>query len=210
MPGCSSPCRPVPETVARRSRIRRASGGVCRASGRRALLLLSALVLSAGLAAAEGPPDFRLKDLDGNWLTLSEAASGQVVYVTFWATWCVPCRREIPHLQALSEELGDRGLRVISVNTDPPATQSKIKPYVKRYGITYTTVLDPDNTVLDKYNPTRELPYGVLLDRQGNVRQVFPGYRTGDEVLLREKVLELLGTDGAPSDTAEGGAGDAE
>jgi len=151
------------------------------------------ILTSAAAAEAGAPPDFRLKDLDGNWVTLSEQLGEDVVYVTFWATWCVPCRREMPYLQAMHDELGDQGLRIIGVNTDPPATTSKIKPYIKRYKISYTTVLDPDNNVLDKYNPTRELPYAVLIDRDGNVHEVFPGYRKGDEVLLEEKILNLLG-----------------
>ena len=71
-------------------------------------------------------------------------------------------------------------------------------------------MLDPDNTVLDKYNPTRELPYAVLIDRDGNVRQIFPGYRAGDEVLLREKVTELLGRGQAASGQGEAEAGDHE
>jgi len=163
-------------------------------------LLLGALLAVALLAPTNGsagpPPDFRLQTLDGDWLTLSDELDGKVVYVTFWATWCVPCRREMPHLEKLYEELADQGLLIIGVNTDPPGTTSKIKPYIKRYGLTYPTALDPDNNVLDKYNPTRELPYAVLIDREGNVREVFPGYRKGDEVLLREKILALL--DDAP------------
>ncbi|MEE4273806.1 MAG: TlpA disulfide reductase family protein [Thermoanaerobaculales bacterium] len=158
------------------------------------------IILTSAAAEAGAPPDFRLKDLDGNWVTLSEQLGEDVVYVTFWATWCVPCRREMPYLQAMHEELGDEGLRIIGVNTDPPATTSKIKPYIKRYKISYTTVLDPNNNVLDKYNPTRELPYAVLIDREGNVHEVFPGYRKGDEALLKEKVLALL------ADTPDHGA----
>lgn len=154
--------------------------------------IAAAAVFTPGTADAGSPPDFRLQDLDGNWVTLSEQLGDDVVYVTFWATWCVPCRREMPYLQALHEEFGDEGLTIISVNTDPPSTTSKIKPYIKRYKISYTTVLDPDNNVLDKYNPTRELPYAVLIDRDGNVAEIFPGYRKGDEVILREKVIELL------------------
>jgi peroxiredoxin len=156
------------------------------------LLLALALTATAPPAAAGSPPDFKLKDLDGDWLTLSENLGEDVVYVTFWATYCVPCRREMPHLQKLYEEFGDEGFRIIGVNTDPPATKSKIKPYVKRYNITYPTVLDPDNNVLDKYNPTRELPYAVLIDRSGRVVEVFPGYRAGDENHLRKKIVELL------------------
>jgi peroxiredoxin len=151
------------------------------------------IIAIAPSAVAGPPPDFRLQDLDGNWVTLSEQLGEDVVYVTFWATWCVPCRREMPHLEALHQEFGDQGLTIIGVNTDPPGTTSKIKPYIKRYRISYTTVLDPTNNVLDKYNPTRELPYAVLIDPSGNVHQVFPGYRAGDEKILREKIVALLG-----------------
>ena len=166
---------------------------------RRCLLasLIAVLALASTGAEAGAPPDFKLKDLDGNWVTLSEQTGSDVVYVTFWATWCVPCRREMPYLQVLHEELGEKGLRIIGVNTDPPGTTSKIKPYIKRYKISYTTLLDPDNNVLDKYNPTRELPYAVLIDRDGDVHEVFPGYRKGDEVVLRNKVMTLLGDEAA-------------
>ena len=176
------------------------------ASARAAVFVVVAAALVVVLStlpawAGSPPPEFRLQDLDGNWITLSEQLGEDVVYVTFWATWCVPCRREMPHLQELYEEFGDQGFTIIGVNTDPPATTSKIKPFVKRYRITYPTVLDPDNNVLDKYNPTRELPYAVLIDRSGDVSQIFPGYRTGDEKLLREKVIDLLGADGAATET---------
>ena len=157
------------------------------------LLIALTLGLSSINVSAGAPPDFRLQDVDGNWFALSENLGDDVVYVSFWATWCVPCRREMPHLEKLHQDFADQGLTVIGINTDPPGTTSKIKPYIKRYQISYTTLLDPDNNVLDKYNPTRELPYAVLIDRTGNVVQVFPGYRTGDEEVLREKIVELLG-----------------
>ena len=173
------------------------SNGIDRLTRRELLLFALVFMLLATTASAGQPPDFRLQDLDGAWFTLSEHLGSDVVYVTFWATWCVPCRREMPHLEELQREFGDAGLTIIGVNTDPPGTTSKIKPYIKRYKISYTTVLDPNNNVLDKYNPTRELPYAVLIDREGNVAQVFPGYRTGDEKVLREKIVELLGQNAA-------------
>ena len=178
-------------------------------SSRWILLFLAAiLMLSSSDAVAGPPPDFRLQDLEGNWFTLSEHLGDGVVYVSFWATWCVPCRREMPYLQALHEEFGDKGLTIIGVNTDPPGTTSKIKPFVKRYKIGYTTVLDPNNNVLDKYNPTRELPYAVLIDSDGNVHEIFPGYRKGDEIILRETVMALLGDNaGAGEGAATGDAG---
>ncbi len=167
------------------------------------LLIVLTLVGSSVNVSAGAPPDFRLKDLDGNWFSLSENLDGNVAYISFWATWCVPCRREMPHLEKLHQEFGDQGFTMIGINTDPPGTTSKIKPYIKRYKISYTTLLDPNNNVLDKYNPTRELPYAVLVDRKGNVVRVFPGYRTGDEEVLREKIIELLGQGNDAGGTGE-------
>ena len=181
---------------------RRQSSGVSRVV---LSALIAALVLSTVPASAGAPPFFRLQDLDGNWFSLDENLDGDVVYISFWATWCVPCRREMPHLQKLHEDFADQGLTIVGINTDPPGTTSKIKPFVNRYKITYTTLLDPNNNVLDKYNPTRELPYAVLVDRSGNVAEIFPGYRKGDEDRLREKIVELLGADTATVDEAEDG-----
>ncbi|HPA82390.1 MAG TPA: TlpA disulfide reductase family protein [Thermoanaerobaculales bacterium] len=157
------------------------------------------LLLGLAAAAGAGQQDFKLKDMDGNAFRLADHR-GEVVYVTFWATWCVPCRRELPLLESMYAELKDRGLLVIGVNTDPAANKSKIKPFVNQYKFSFPTVLDPDNNVHDTYNPTRELPYGLLIDREGNLHKTYAGYRTGDEELLREDILKLLGD-------AEGAAG---
>jgi len=166
----------------------------------RAVVLCLAVVLCAGAAVAGNAPDFKLKDLDGNWFRLKDHV-GEVVYVNFWATWCVPCRREMPHIQSLWDEFGDQGLVVVGVNTDSAQNKSKIKPYVKRQRVDYLTVLDPDNNVLDAYNPTRDLPYAVLIDQTGNIRKTYQGYRTGDEEMLKEDIVELLGAEagGTPS-----------
>ena len=169
---------------------------------RHAVLCSLALTLCVGAAVAGNAPDFKLKDLDGNWFRLNDHV-GEVVYVNFWATWCVPCRRELPHLQRLWDEYGDKGLMVVGVNTDSAQNKSKIKPYVKRQQVSFLTVLDPDNNVLDAYNPTRELPYAVLIDQQGNIKKTYQGYRTGDEEFLRKDILALLGDTEGPESPAE-------
>jgi thiol-disulfide isomerase/thioredoxin len=172
---------------------------------RRAVVaVVGLLVLAVSASAFAGQQDFKLKDLDGTWFRLADH-KGEVVYVSFWATWCVPCRRELPLLEKMYTDLADQGFLVVSVNTDPAGNQSKIKPFVSRYRLTFPTVLDPDNNVQDTYNPSRELPYGLLIDRDGNLHKTYAGYRTGDEELLREDVLELLG-----SGAAKGGAAPAE
>ena len=173
-----------------------------RARGRaEAAVIVAAVAVAGGATAAE--QDFKLKDLDGDWFRLSEH-QGEVVYVTFWATWCVPCRRELPLLEKMYGELADQGLLVVGVNTDPAANKSKIKPFASRYRLTFPTVLDPDNNVHDTYNPSRELPYDLLIDREGNLHKTYAGYRTGDEELLREDILKLLAA-GGEAPAAEGG-----
>ncbi len=169
---------------------------------RHAVVFSLAVILCAGAAVAGNAPDFKLKDLNGNWFRLNDHV-GEVVYVNFWATWCVPCRRELPHLQQLSDELGDKGLLVVGVNTDSAQNTSKIKPYVKRQQVSFLTVLDPDNNVLDAYNPTRDLPYAVLIDQQGNIKKTYQGYRTGDEEFLKKDILDLLGHAEAPEPSTE-------
>ena len=155
-------------------------------------LLLFLMLLTVSSSAAVSPSDFRLKGLDGKWFNLKDHLGSEVIYIDFWATWCVPCRRELPHLQELFQEFREKGFLVISINTDPPANRSKIKPFVRRYHLSFPTLLDPDNRVLDQFNPTRELPYGVLIGSDGKVVRVFSGYRSGDEAKLRAEILRLL------------------
>jgi len=174
-------------------------------------LLVGLMLLTCSRAEAGNAPDFKLKDLAGQWFRLDDHVGQKVIYVSFWATWCVPCRREMPHLEALWQELGDDGLLVVGVNTDPASARSKIKPYIQRHRLSYLTVLDPDNNVLDTYNPTRELPYAVLIDHEGNIFKTFSGYRTGDEKIVEEYIRQLLDQPESSADTAtEDSAGKAD
>jgi len=169
-------------------------------------MVIGLLALGVAAGAAAGQQDFKLKDIAGNTFRLADH-KGEVVYVTFWATWCVPCRRELPLLESMYTELKDRGLLVVGVATDPAANKSKIKPFVNQYKFSFPTVLDPDNNVLDTYNPTRELPYGLLIDRAGNLHKTYAGYRTGDEELLRADIMKLLAATVGTEATGAGGSG---
>ena len=135
-------------------------------------------------------------------VSLLAAALPQSVFVVH----CEPTNAN----EAMWQELGDDGLMVVGVNTDPASARSKIKPYVTRQRLTYMTVLDPDNNVLDTYNPTRELPYAVLIDRDGNIFKTFAGYRTGDEKMVEGYVRQLLDLDGTATGESEDGGSSAD
>jgi len=127
-------------------------------SVRAGLCALALIVLAPTLGLAASPPTFKLRDIDDQWFELEDHLGKEVVYVTFWATWCVPCRRELPHLEDMYTDLKDEGFLVVAVNTDPASAKSKIKPYVRRHKLSFPNLLDPDNNVHEKYNPDQGTP----------------------------------------------------
>ncbi len=155
-----------------------------------ALMLVS---FSAWAAVGAGKPaqDFTLRDTNNATQSLS-MYKGKVVLMNFWATWCGPCQVEMPHLQKMYTELGPQGFVVLGISADDAKTTSMVKPLAKNKGLTYPVLLDIQSAVVSQYNPSKTLPYNVLVDRSGNVASVHSGYNAGDEVTLRKAVEALL------------------
>jgi len=148
-------------------------------------------LLMAGPASAASASDFTLRDLDGRTVTLS-SFKGKVVILSFWATWCGPCKEEMPHLQSMYADLKDDGLVVVSVSTDDARTASRVKQFIRSMRYTFPVVLDKDSSVIATYNSSKTMPYTVVIDREFNVAKVHTGYNPGDEKELRELVETLL------------------
>ncbi len=149
-------------------------------------------LLMAGVAQAGAPAsDFTLRNIDGNEVSLSDF-KGQVVVLSFWATWCGPCKEEMPHLEALYKEHKDQGLVVLSISSDDARTASQVKPFIKRSRYSFPVVLDKQSTVTGTYNPTKTLPFTVIIDRDFQQAYTHSGYNPGDEKELAKKVVELL------------------
>ena len=155
-------------------------------------IMLATVVCSSPSLAGELAPDFTLRDIDGKDVKLS-TFKGKVVMVNFWATWCGPCKIEMPHLDKMDREFEDKGFEVISISTDDARAASKVKPLIKRGGYGFTVLLDKDTTVVAQYNPAKTLPYNALIGRDGRIHKVYQGYNPGDEVEMRNDVEELLG-----------------
>ena len=152
------------------------------------LLLFTALALPA---IASGAPDFTLEDLDGDLFTLSDYIGEGPIVISFWATWCTPCKKELPHLQTLHDKYKDKGLTLITIAEDAPKTQPKVSPYVKSKKLTFPVLLDPDNEILHLFQGNT-LPYRVVIDYEGDILETHQGYNPGDEVLLEKKINKLL------------------
>jgi len=150
-----------------------------------------ALAIGAALAAvtpSAGAPDFTLPSLDGPNLRLQEQR-GQVVMINFWATWCGPCRVEMPHLARLYEKYRGSGFTVLAVNIDEDP--HKAAYLAKQVGMRFPVLLDTDKKVSRLYDLST-MPSTVLVDRDGRVRYIHRGYRDGYEQTYEKQIRELL------------------
>jgi len=120
-------------------------------------------------------PEFSLPNLKGETVRLKDFR-GKVVILDFWATWCGPCRMEIPHFQELTKRHGGRGLVVVGVAMDEPGAEV-VKPFVRKNGITYL-VLIGDAYTANRYGGVNALPTTFVIDREGRVSKKYVGYRS--------------------------------
>lgn len=125
--------------------------------------------------------DFTLTDLQGHTWSL-KALRGKVVLVNFWATWCPPCRSEMPDLNALYAQFKDQGFVVLAISDEEVG---KIKPYIEQYHYTYPILLDPDRKVHEAYN-IEGIPKSFVYDREGKLAAQSIDMRT------KRQFLEML------------------
>jgi peroxiredoxin len=159
----------------------------------RRVLLGTALAVCAGVsggAASPTPsaPDFTLRTADGRNLRLAEQR-GQVVMVNFWATWCPPCRVEMPHLTRLHEKYRDSGFLLLGVNVDDDPAKAIV--LAAKLGVKFPVLLDGTKKVAKLYDVV-SMPSTVLIDRDGRVRHVHSGYRDGYEQIYDTQIRALL------------------
>ena len=123
--------------------------------------------------AVRPAPDFTLQTADGGQVRLAELR-GQVVLLNFWATWCPPCKAEMPDLNALYQEHGPaRNFVVLGINDEE--AQPEVEAFARRNGIRFPLALDLDGTVTARRYGVRGLPTSMIVDREGNIRDTWTG-----------------------------------
>ena len=135
--------------------------------------LFAALLAACGEAPGNGQvgtraPAFAAPTVAGDTVRLAQL-SGDVVLLNVWATWCIPCRVEIPELQALHQELSGRGLRVVGVSVDEGNSDAQVTDFATHFGMTYTILRDPEERVTQAF-AVPGVPASFLIDRKGVVR----------------------------------------
>ena len=165
---------------------------------KRTILCLLRRLLLAGMMAAALPaaaleldraaPDFTLKSLGGKNLKLSEMA-GNVVLINFWASWCGPCREEMPLLNDLHKKYEPLGFAVFGVNVEEDVKGAM--GFLQNFPVDFPVLLDSANQVSKQYKVIA-MPTTVLVDRDGKVRYLHQGYKSGDEIKYQQMVKKLV------------------
>ena len=151
-----------------------------------AILLASNAAFAGAIKGAA--PDFTLKSLSGKNIKLSEYR-GSVVMINFWASWCGPCRQEMPALEQLYKRYQDLGFVILGVNTDDDPSKSRI--LLKDIKVSFPILYDTSNTIVKTYD-VQAMPTTYLVDRNGNLRYVHKGYKPGYEVKYAQQIKALI------------------
>lgn len=132
--------------------------------------------------------DFTLPSNDASNLRLEEQA-GNVMLINFWASWCAPCREEMPYLNNIHDEYADLGLVVWGVNVDEK--QKDADKAIQRLKVKFPVLFDNENKVAELYK-IDAMPTTLIVDRDGNIRYLHRGYKKGYELEYKKQVSELL------------------
>ena len=164
------------------------------------LFILSLIILFAiSLLANEKQqaPQFELQNMKGEVVKLSDF-SNKLVLLDFWATWCVPCLKELPHLSKLQSKYGE-DIQVIAIDVDRPRSISKAKAYIKSNKFDFITLFDSNGEVTDLYNITNP-PRTILISPEGEIIFEHDGYKRGDEKQLEAEIVKWISQKSSKSD----------
>jgi len=153
--------------------------------------LPGALALGDGAAVRVGnmAPDFTLSDLSGKTVTLSQLR-GKVVFLNFWATWCPPCRTEMPSMEMLNEVFSSSDFVMLAVNVEREGDKT-VPSFLERNPHSFSILLDLDEKVQRSYGVFR-FPETFLIDSEGRVARHFIGAYDWSEVQILKQVKELM------------------
>jgi cytochrome c biogenesis protein CcmG, thiol:disulfide interchange protein DsbE len=158
-------------------------------------LVLAILFCFTLTSKAQIYSDFTLTDIEGNDVTLSKQLEKGPVLISFWATWCAPCKEEMRYVNDIYEKYKDQGFIYLAINEDDQKSVAKVKPYIETKGYKFTVVIDLNNKVYEAYwgNTELTLPFSLLISKNKEIIARHGNFLSGDEVKIEEEVKKALG-----------------
>ncbi len=148
-------------------------------------------LLTASILTAQSVSELKIETLNNKQINAKELYQKGVLLINFWASWCQPCKSELPHLNHLYEKYKDKGLSIIGINQDSPKSVAKVRSFVASQSIKFPVAVDPNFEIFNKFNG-QVLPYSLLIDSNGEIVYRHTGYVPGDEKKLEEEIAQLL------------------
>lgn len=155
----------------------------------RILPLLLIVVFSFG--QEKSLPQVNLKNMKNKTQSLDKLTEGHITLINFWATYCVPCRKEMKHLNRLNETYSDSNVQVLGISIDDSRTVGRVKSMVKSQRLEYTILLDTEQKLYKNFNTTA-MPFSILVDSQGKILWEHTGYLPGDEAQMEMEIKKAL------------------
>jgi thiol-disulfide isomerase/thioredoxin len=154
------------------------------------------LVLAAGaLPAWCAYTKIILRDMEATRVDVDSLLTTGPVVLNFWATWCRPCRVEMPHLETIQKELEPKGVHFAAVSLDTRNRKSSVEAYIKKEKVTLPVYRDPEGTLAKRFQ-VKAIPTTIVLDQNAEIHYRTKGYRRGDEILLKKKIEALIRPEG--------------
>ncbi|MBI9031731.1 TlpA family protein disulfide reductase [bacterium] len=154
------------------------------------ILIIAVLVMMSLTLVAEKPfTAFRLENEKGETFQLADFTGKGLIVVDFWASYCDPCKKALPHMEEL--HLADNNVEVIAINIDTPRLKRKAMAYIKSQKFTFPTLYDSDGKVADKMRVT-EIPYTFLLDNEGKILFEFSSGKADAHEVLQTEIARAL------------------
>ena len=151
------------------------------------VILTLAVTAHADLKSGDRARDFEEKTLRGDTLKLSQLR-GKVVLVDFWASWCEPCKKELPVLAKLAPRLKEKGVEIVAINIDEK--KANAEAFMKEHGLNLTVVYDKDHKIVGQWEPPK-MPTSFVVDRSGVIRAINAGFDSGDESKLEKQLTAI-------------------
>jgi len=154
-------------------------------------LLPLLLIISLGFGQERNLPQVKLKDLKNQSQNLETITAGKISLINFWATYCVPCRKEMKYLDQLNKSYADQNVQVIGISIDDSRTVGRVKSLVKSQKLSYSILLDTEQKLYKNFN-TSAMPFSILVDTQGKIIWEHTGYVPGDEKQMESEIQKAI------------------